>query len=193
MRSETATKKSRRLTQTGFDKLLASLDTDRETAGEKYLLLRKNLVRFFEIRGLLAAQEAADEVVNRLAKKLDSGDRIENANTYALGIARLVALELRRSPLQKTSNELPEISVSFDAEKEEKAEKMKCLDECLEELSDDNRGLIVGYYQGEKRVKIENRKRLAESLGIPNNALRNRAVRLRNKLENCITNCLRKL
>lgn len=182
------------LTQTAFDLLLSAFDADRETAGEKYLLLRKNLLRFFAARGFTTAEEAADEVLNRLARKLESGEKLENVNTYALGIARMLALELRKSPLQKTSNELPEIGIPpFDREQEEKNEKMKCLDGCLNELSDDNREIIVGYYKGEKREKIENRRRLTAKLGIANNALRNRAVRLRNKLEICITECLRKL
>lgn len=191
---QVAKKTKWQLTPTAFDLLLSAFDANRETAGEKYLSLRKNLVRFFEARGFATAEDAADEVLNRLARKLETGEKLENVNTYALGVARMHALELRKSPLQKTSNELPEISVQpFDAEKEEKNEKLKCLDECLSELSDDNREIIVGYYRGEKREKIENRERLANSLGIPNNALRNRAVRLRDKLENCITNCLRRL
>ncbi len=191
MKSATVTKWQ--LTETAFDKLLAALAEDREIAGEKYILLKKNLVRFFETRGFNAAEDAADEVFNRLAKKLES-EELENVNTYALGIARMVALELRKSPEQKFSDELPEISVApFDEERLEKDEKLRCLDKCLSELSLDNREIIVGYYKGEKREKIQNRNLLAEKLRIPNNALRNRAVRLRDKLENCITNCLRKL
>ncbi len=191
---DSATKKRWQLTQTGFDRLLASLDADTETAGAKYLLLRKNLVRFFEARGFTTADDAADETLNRLARKLESGETLENVNTYALGIARMLALELRKSPLHSASDELPEIAVApFDAEREEKEQKLKCLENCLGELSAENREIIVGYYKGEKREKIENRTRLAESLRIPNNALRNRAVRLRDKLEFCITDCLRKI
>ena len=180
------------LTETAFDKLLAALAEDRETAGENYLRLKKNLTRFFETRGIYDADEAADEVFNRLTRKLET-ERLENINTYALGIARMLALELRRAPEQKFSNELSDIGVEpFDAEREEHDEKLKCLDKCLEELPPENREIIIKYYEGEKRGKIENRNQLAEKLGIPNNALRNRAVRLRDKLENCITNCLRK-
>lgn len=191
MKSATVTKWQ--LTETAFNKLLAALAEDRETAGEKYLQLKKNLIRFFETRGIYHADDAADEVFNRLARKLET-EQLENVNIYALGIARMLTLELRKSPEQKFSNELPEIGVlPFDVECEERDEKLKCLDKCLNELSAENREIIVGYYKGEKRGKIENRTLLAETLGIPNNALRNRAVRLRDKLENCITNCLRKL
>lgn len=189
---EVAEKIKWQLTQAAFERLLSAFDTNRATAGEKYLLLRKNLVRFFENRGFRTADEAADEVLNRLAKKLELGEKFENVNTYALGIARMITLELRRSPEQKTSHKLPEISVSpFDREQEKEEEKLKCLESCLQELTTENRGIIVDYYRGEKRKKIENRRRLAKNLGIPPNALRNRAVRLRGKLESCIIDCLR--
>lgn len=191
---EVAEKSIWQMTQPAFEKLLSALDADTERAGEKYLALQKNLTRFFEVRGLITAQEAADEVINRLARKLESVGELENVNAYALGIARLVALELRRSPLQKTSNELPEIGVSpADPEPVEKDRKLDCLEKCLGELPEESRELIVGYYKGEKRAKIENRARLARNLNASPNALRNRAVRLRHKLENCIKNCLKKL
>jgi RNA polymerase sigma factor (sigma-70 family) len=189
--SETATKTRWQLTQTAFDRLLAALAPSREEASEKYLSLRKNLARFFEARGFQTAEDAADEVMNRLARKLETSDQIENINTYALGVARMLALELHKSPARKTTDIIPEISVSpIDKEREQKEENLKCLEKCLRQLSDENRQIIVGYYQGEKREKIENRQKLADALGIPNNALRNRAVRLRDKLEVCLTDCL---
>lgn len=189
--TEIAAKIKWQLTQEAFDKLLSALASNREEAGEKYLLLKKNLVRFFETRGLLSSEDLADEVINRLAKKLESGEELETPNIYAIGIARMVVLEARKKPQE--IDELPEISVlPNDEQQNEKEEKLKCLETCLHELPAENRQIIVGYYQGEKRTKIENRQKLANDLGIPQNALRNRAVRLRDKLESCITSCLRK-
>jgi RNA polymerase sigma factor (sigma-70 family) len=189
--SETATKSKWQLTPEAFEKLLSALAPDREEAAHKYLLLKNNLTNFFEMRGLTSAEDAADEVLNRLARKLESGENLENPNTYALGIARFVLLEFRRHPEKTADEEMPEISVLPEQENEEKEGKLKCLEKCLRELSDENRRIIVGYYQGEKRQKIENRQKLADSLNIPSNALRNRAVRLRDKLENCISHCSR--
>ncbi len=194
MKPEGALRVKWQLTQDAFDKLLAALGSNREEAGEKYLLLRKNLTRFFETRGFQTAEDAADEVLNRLARKLESGEQLENPNTYALGIARMLALELRKLPKQTNTEEMPEIGVAaFDEEQAEKERKLQCLEKCLRELPAENREIIVGYYQGEKRKKIENRQKLADDLKIPNNALRNRAVRLRDKLEICITDCLREI
>jgi RNA polymerase sigma factor (sigma-70 family) len=190
--SDSAIKTKWQLTQDAFDRLLAAFSPNRDEAGEKYLLLRNNLVNFFEIRRLARAEEAADEVLNRLARKLEGGEALENPRTYALGIARMVALEFRRIPEQTAEEEMPEIETApFDFAAEEKEEKLKCLEKCLHELPMENRQIIVGYYQGEKRDKIENRQKLADNLGIPPTALRNRAVRLRDKLEVCITDCLR--
>ena len=52
-----------------------------------------------------------------------------------------------------------------------------------------DRKLILSYYEG-AATKIENRKQMAESLGISVNGLRIRVHRIREKLEKCITACL---
>lgn len=190
------TKQRWELTAGAFDKLLASFDAeDRAAASEKYLQVRKNLVRFFEGRGFFDAETHADEVLNRVTKKLDMGESFENVGSYVYGVARFLVLELRKKTgkeekylIQQPTSTLPPDS----AEEDEKSAKLNCLNKCLSELSDENRQLIVAYYQGEKRDKIERRQRLAETLGIPQNALRSRAVRLREKLESCITGCLRR-
>lgn len=184
------------LTPEAFEKMLAALSPERDAAGEKYLLLRRNLVRYFEGRGFYEAEDHADEVFNRVARKLDGGEPIENVSQYVYGIARLLLLELykRREKENRAANELPTESFP-QAEADERAEaerKLRCLNECLQALPAENREIILQYYQGEKRDKIENRQRLAEHLGIPQNALRSRAVRLREKLEECILACLKK-
>jgi RNA polymerase sigma factor (sigma-70 family) len=193
---ETGAKVKWQLTPEAFEKMLAALAPERDAAGEKYLLLRRNLVRFFEGRGFYESEDHTDEVLNRVARKLDDGDQIENVSQYVYGVARLVLLELykKREKENRAVNELPTESFpQADADEREEAEsKLRCLNKCLQELPAENRDIIVQYYQGEKRDKIENRQRLAESLGIPQNALRSRAVRLREKLEECILNCLKR-
>ena len=102
------TKMRWKLNETALNKLLAVFSDNREEAGEKYLILYRNLVRFFELRRIAEAESAADEVINRLARKLEADEVFENINTYALGIARMLTLELSKAPQQI---ELPEISV----------------------------------------------------------------------------------
>jgi DNA-directed RNA polymerase specialized sigma24 family protein len=78
------------------------------------------------------------------------------------------------------------------SEPEEPQASIECLRACLESLSPENAELIVQYYQGEKSAKIENRKRLTERFKIPVNTLRMRALRLRDKLQVCVEDCLKR-
>ena len=60
------------------------------------------------------------------------------------------------------------------------------LDACLQTFAAAQRSLLLRYYEGDHAVRIGNRKRLAEELGMLPNALRNRAMRLRALLEACM-------
>jgi RNA polymerase sigma factor (sigma-70 family) len=184
------------LTQEGFDRLLVALDADRDSASEKYLLIRRNLVRYFEGRGCPLAEDHTDEAINRVAKRLDEGEAIRDINGYVYGIARLLLLEIykEREREERARKELPSLRLVEDnvAEVDAAEERLGCLTHCLDKLPPEGRQLILGYYQGDKHSRIENRKQLGEALGIPNQALRSRAVRIREKLEACLTTCLKK-
>ena len=69
----------------------------------------------------------------------------------------------------------------------------KCLDDCMQKLPEENRQLVLRYYQDEKKVKIDNRQILAEELGIAINALRIRAHRIRLLLRKCVQECTEQL
>ncbi len=194
--SEPGAKVKWQLTQEAFDKLLSVLDAEnRDAAGEKYLRIRRNLVRFFEGRGFYESETHADEVFNRTAKKLTENE-IQDVSQYVYGVARMLILEIHkvREKESRLAKELPEFEFpqALADEQAETARKLGCLNKCLQELPTENQRIIVQYYQGEKRIKIENRQQLAHSLGIPQNALRSRAGRLREKLEECILSCLKK-
>jgi DNA-directed RNA polymerase specialized sigma24 family protein len=79
-----------------------------------------------------------------------------------------------------------------EAETSDSEQRVECLRTCLQTLTPDNRELILEYYQGEKSSKIENRKRLTERFKVPVNTLRMRALRVREKLQGCVENCLSK-
>jgi DNA-directed RNA polymerase specialized sigma24 family protein len=68
--------------------------------------------------------------------------------------------------------------------------RIECLQHCLRDLSPENRELILQYYQGDKRAKIENRRQLSERLGLAINSLRMRALRLREQLQTCCEACV---
>ena len=179
------------LTQEAFDKLLIAMGGDRDTGSEKYLEIRTNLTRFFEWRGCPFPEDHADETFNRIAKKVAEGEQILNPSGYAMGVARLLLLEIIKGR-QREQSALTEIGSSSEAyvDSDDTESRLTCLRTCLQSLSQDNRDLILQYYQGEKSEKIRNRKQLMERLGIPVNTLRMRALRLRERLQGCVEECL---
>ncbi len=174
-------------------KLLAWLDPDSEKAGEKYEAIRQKLVKFFDWRGAHFPEDCADETLNRVTRKIDEGDAIQDVATYCHGVARLVFLETLKSPDNKRTDfeELPPLAAAEPTVEEADA-RQECFNRCLRELPVVSQQVLLQYYQDEKRSKINNRLSLAERLGIPLNALRNRVQRLRDKLEQCIHRCLQK-
>jgi DNA-directed RNA polymerase specialized sigma24 family protein len=191
------------LTQDAFDLLLARLDRDKERAGQQYENIRRGLITFFECRGSAAPQDQADATINRVARKLLEGKQIhiENPAAYFYGVARNVLKEYWDSPgssLASLDDSPPRTHPSVDprhldeqqSDRELEERRLDCLERCLQQLAASDRELIGQYYQGETSVKIQNRKALARTAGIPLNALRIRALRIREKLEDCVTRCL---
>ena len=179
------------LTQEAFDRLLVALGGDRDSAAQKYLEIRTNLVRFFEWRGCSFPEDHADETINRIAKRVGEGEEILNYSGYAVGVARLLLLEINKGR-QREQLALAEIGQTSEAyeEQDDGEHRLVCLRSCLETLTTDNRALILQYYQGEKGEKIQNRKKLMDQFGIPVNTLRMRALRLREKLQSCVEECV---
>jgi DNA-directed RNA polymerase specialized sigma24 family protein len=183
------------LTSETFAKLLASLDADRDRAGEKYEDLRRTLTRFFEWRSAPFPEEHADEALNRVAKKLGEGVEVRNIGGYCYEVARLIFLEAVKGRSKRTHLD----SIEFEARvadnvdaTTEKELRLACLDDCLGVLPSESAALILEYYRYEKRAQIDRRKALAERFGVRREALANRAQRLRDKLEQCVSGCLKK-
>lgn len=180
------------LTQEAFDNLLIAIGSgDRESGSQKYLEIRVNLTRFFEWRGCSFPEDHADETFNRIAKKVAEGEEILNPPGYAMGVARLLVLESLKSR-QREQSALTEMGQASEpiVESDDGEDRLDCLRDCLQTLSTDNRDLILQYYHGEKSEKIQNRKRLIDQLGISVNTLRMRALRLRERLQECVEQCM---
>jgi DNA-directed RNA polymerase specialized sigma24 family protein len=115
-----------------------------------------------------------------------------NPALYFYGVAKKVLLEYQRKEITPVS---PLIIVNVPAPGPEdlynqEDAKLDCLESCLKQLDQEDRDLILLYYQKEKQAKIDFRKELAEQVGIETNNLRVRAYRIRNFLHNCISKCL---
>lgn len=180
------------LTTQALDKLLDHFSANREEAGRQYELMRVKLVRYFEWRSCTSAEDLADETLNRIARRIDEGESIFNLPAYCLTVARLVFMESLRER-QHTSvplDDIPEMSAEQPFEAEEKEARLRCLDHCLNKLPVESQNLILKYHHDQRRAKIDRRRQLAEGLGIPLNALRIRAHRIRTGLEKCVRDCL---
>ncbi len=177
------------LTQEAFDKLLHALDGDRARAGNIYQETRSNLIRFFEWRGCPFPEDHADETINRVARRILEGEDVREPAKYFFGVARLLFLEIQKERARELHalNNLAQPEISSNGSNEA---RLDCLRHCLKGISSDQRDLIIGYYRGEKSNKIKNRQILSERLRVPIGALRMRALRLRERLEVCVENCL---
>ena len=180
------------LTKASFDKLLERFSSDREEAAIGYETARKKLIRFFEWNTVLSAEDWADETLNRVARRIDEGQSIDNLIAYIWGVARRVLKEAKkasdRAPIPlEDAPPIPQENVSQIIDPDA---RQICFDRCLEELPAESRGLILEYYQGEGAAKIKHRQDLADKLGTPLNALRIRVHRTRKTLEKCIAECL---
>jgi DNA-directed RNA polymerase specialized sigma24 family protein len=181
------------LSQQTFAKLLSALDPDRARAGARYEDLRRTLVRFFEWRGAPFPEDHADDTFDRVARRLDEGLDINNISGYCYNVARLILLETRkrsdarRMPVDAVTLTAPE----RDADADDRERRLACLDRCLRALPGDGRDMILEYYRLERRERIDARRAMAERLGIKVEALANRALRLRDKLADCVSQCVR--
>jgi DNA-directed RNA polymerase specialized sigma24 family protein len=172
------------LSQEDFDALLDWLDSDREQAGIKYEQIRSSLIRIFTGRGCLDAEELADETINRVTRKIKhiKNEFRGDPALYFFGVAKMLLLEyMRRKPPQNP----PPPPDSGRAELE-----YRCLERCIERLSEEDRSLLLREYGAKGRTQAERRKALADELGISLNALRIRVYRIRVALKECIEKCI---
>lgn len=173
-----------RLTAAALDGMLSRLDSDRERAGEHYEALRRRLHGLFRWWGSESPFELADRTLDRVAMRLEEGAAVsaEALPGYVRGVARLIFHEsLReRQREERALRDLPPDDVDHDREG-----AFAALDNCLDTLNAADRRLIIDYYAAHGRSMIEARRRLASGLQLSPTALRIRAHRLRQRLEEC--------
>jgi DNA-directed RNA polymerase specialized sigma24 family protein len=181
------------LTQSNFRQFLDWMDEGTDSGGQRYLEIRNRLVLYFDRKDCLSPEELADETLNRVARRLEEEGRISSDTPahYCYIVARFVFLESLRSQGRNQSLHGGFPAATSDEEKNEAEHRSICLDRCMQKLNSEDRRLILNYYEGEQRVKIEKRKSMAAKLGITINALTIRACRIRDKLEVCMRKCLR--
>jgi DNA-directed RNA polymerase specialized sigma24 family protein len=184
-----------------FRQFLIWLDNGTDSDGQRYLEIRQRLVLYFDRKNCAIPDELADETLNRVARRLEEEGAIESETPakYCYIVARFVGMEYLREKQKENSlldnarrreQENSFVPPSVNNERETRERMLNCLEQCAEKLEPRNREIITRYYYGKERIKIENRRGLAEELGITMNALSIRACRIRDKLEACVQQCL---
>jgi DNA-directed RNA polymerase specialized sigma24 family protein len=147
---------------------------DRQTEQEDcdYSLLSHRLVVFFRWRGADAAEDLAQETLQRGFSKMAAGIELYSSpKHYFFAIAKNVLRESRRTQLRAhycVGVDLETFSGYATVDDHDgPAARLK---DCLSTLSNDDRHVVVQYYEGE-------REKLLGELGVDANALRVRVHR----------------
>ncbi len=181
---------------TPLQALLDRLDAAGQSGAVGYESLRRRLVAFFRLRVPERAEELADVALERLARRLHDGTVIDHVAAFALGIARHVAMEtqarIQRERIAgegfaRSQGELAPEDIEPGTDPAAAA-----LGRCLQELAPREAAFILDYYaQDGGAARIRHRQSLAAAHGLSDNAARNRALRLRARLEKCVAQQLR--
>lgn len=185
--------------RTDLNRLLVRLHPDPASAWQKYRELRSRLVKFFEWNQCDFPEELADDVLDRVARK-PAGEEIRDVSEFVIGVARNVRLEVHKKNLRETHIEdWPggEESLADPRDREDEIvsgmdhrNRLDFLRQCLDKLKAEDRSLALEYYSASDEKQKVHRQKLAIAAGITMIALRVRANRLREKLEECVSSAL---
>jgi DNA-directed RNA polymerase specialized sigma24 family protein len=174
-----------------LERLLDALGPDAAAASVEYEELRRRLIHFFDWRGSLTPDVQADETLDRVARKLEQGEVVANIRSYTRAVAGHVFQEAeRRRARERAALETAARMTEAVRPPDQADMRLPCLKTCLADLPQENRELLVLYYEGEGRCHLTERKSLAARLGLTYAALKARAHRARGLLEECLRTCL---
>jgi DNA-directed RNA polymerase specialized sigma24 family protein len=169
-----------------FEQFLFWLGPDPESAGKKYELIRDRLIMMFRARRCVFAEDLADTTFERVARKLTdlTTEYTGDPARYFYGVAKKVYLEYQHEIMTKRMR--VECSLTTSTEDPDLENMLKQLDNALSAIPKSDRELILNYYTGSGRNKINHRRVLAKRFGLPVNALRLRVFRIRREIKNHI-------
>jgi DNA-directed RNA polymerase specialized sigma24 family protein len=175
-----------------YEALLKWLSPTPADAARKFQRIRGDLIRILASRGCPVPEDLADEAIGRVARKAAtiSVDYVGDPALYFHAVVRNV----HRESVRGLKPEALEHELEAPEDKDDAAERnSRCLDRCLTTLSPADRSLILDYYSQDRADKIATRRRMAMHIGTGLNALRLRAYRIRERLFDCVTQCLQAL
>lgn len=183
-----------------FERFLASLAPDRDQAAVRYENLRRAVIKFCITRRAPDPETCADEVLRVLQRRVAAGRTIRHVESLAIGVARFVLLRdwqrrRREAELPQSGSEVknPGATPLEILEKQVETDRLsRCLAECWQTFSDEDRKLMERYGLGSEHDK-DRRESLAAELGIDPGNLRVSIFRLKKKFRKCLDDCLKKI
>lgn len=168
---------------------------DSQSAGERFELLHSKLVFYFVSRRCDDPEELAHVTLERLMQRHEEQVEVINLTSFCYGIAQNVYYEYLRE--QQAGRDYASeqeyrsrVHKSDEDAAEYKERRLKCLDECTERLSEQEREMLSEYYRVRGRAKEAHRVGMAEKLGISRPALTLRIFHIKRKLKKCVVRCL---
>lgn len=182
------------MTPDDFEELLLWLDPDPERTGvpnrdrgaERYEQIHQRIIRIYRTRGSNRAEDVADRTLERAARKAKKL-RLHYKGDPALYLYA-IATRVYKEILREESRTITPPPARDDADEVEL--RHAWLEHCLRILKPQSRELILRFYYGDKREKIDNRKGLAKELDITSKALSLRVLHIRKKLYDCMAGYL---
>jgi len=170
---------------------------DPQSAGERFEVLRRKLVFYFEARRCDDPEELAHVTLEILMRKHGEHVEVQDLMRYSYGVARNVHYEhlrKKRAEMKYVSQQehRPHAGAADEGAAARKERRLRCLEECVAGLSPQDRSLLTDYFKGRGRGRQESRRRIAEQLNISREALTRRIFHLKRRLKNCIDKCLEK-
>lgn len=154
----------------------------------EYCRIKDLLIVFFASRQCGAwSDELADQVFNLVEKRLVSDPGFADMFNgpparWFWGVARKVLAKAR------TPRKIHVLPKTEDRASEHR--RLECLDQCLGQIAERQRKLILDYYSYDQGKKIPHREKLAKRMGITLNALRVRTCKIRKPIQKCVQTCL---
>jgi DNA-directed RNA polymerase specialized sigma24 family protein len=111
--------------------------------------------------------------------------RATTPSAFLLGIARHLLQEEQRRRIRESKAVQEWASTTADSSSRDE-DLLRKVEQCLGKLRKEQRELLLAYYRSTGRQKVEHHRELAAGLGVSLNALRNRLMRARKELDDCV-------
>ena len=155
------------------------------------MLLHQKLEGYCRFNGIADPGAAADEALDRAARRIAEDTEVPDITKFCLGIARFIVMEEWRRK-NRESEAFSKFSQTQSVS-EADLEHLKLMKECFNQLPEYDRELLNSYCTGPAgRSRAEYRRKLADRMSMSMTAMRIRVMRLRQGLEDCVKKARRR-